>query len=1781
LTLTAKGGKGSTSAASASARRHVRFELPILDTDGIPPQLDTITSTSSVQYFIHLYGYDIGHVKIKRIDGDVEAPPLVGAGNVVAAVVARGGLVVEVAGVPPTSTSPPPHLQPSVSAPPLAGSTTTIPIAGIGNRSRSPPVLPPRRGEEMELDLDARMTLASIGASYSEQLIDALLEIHRSFVPFIPTKSTRRQPVSASSPSSVPQPPVVVVPSRWVRTAIAARVDARHLQFIAIAPWSVSSPSSSLPSTTMTPKATKQVSLDFHGGSFVINHRPPPIITLPPLLVGIGASIPSRGNSNNNSAPSSIPNSPILLPAVGPVDVTILPSVSLPSSRVPPSFSLNHPIDISVHSTTATSSPPRATRSPPPVSPSHATGTPAATTSAHPSIRCSLHKGSLSMANIRDDGSHDVIMGTSSSTDLISFGSMVIGHKVTRHGPRTLAHIDSLCVGFTLPRYMAIILLEASVMRSIQRLTSAIIPAPPSPRSSPASSASPAFMTPERARSPPIISSPSPSWTSPNGFARSSTNAQRHHPPHKVVVTIGNVDVEAEFVDYSRPLTNDDHTAAVVFSTTNLVLKSYPSAPASVINALGQTPSSSTTASSPFLSPSFMSTSNPTTNSSPPNSSNNNNNSGPLPSLPTTPTSSSSSPPPDNSIPISPSVVMSPSALPTKPRHLLSCDAGHLSVIHRSPSAPPTKLVIWNSLRAVPAMAPYGLPDVQLFFDDATVTIQDKYMFGDIVEDILVRWKAFKIWKAQHVSSASSPKVQSPTPLPTSPTDPSAVPSSSPTGNRNIRPFIGLDVGHLGVHIKHLSVAFEDDALSITNSLHRWLSLHQRDRVRETLARKQYIYKATPQQRHRMELERQRQRRKQQRSAAQSSNASGSYSTINGESKETKREGSPPPSSSLPTTIETLHDEDGLVTNQENSGDESSEGEQEEESEEKEEAKWRMEVEVELWQREQKMVQDELEREMILQREAAAEQSAQAAAIINAAMDGPISPRGSETLADAVAAATAAHPRRGGLSLQLPISPTFASSSSSLSLASPGSPPPFLHLPAISPPPPVSPRSVGGVSTLAVPSAFGSFAVSAATTGTSLPPPSPRNAGGMGIAPVIPPRPVVTSASATSLHHLRVPSSSTTIPSVPAQISPLFGSNSLSGLGAGSGQIGGSSSNSGISGQSPATTPHTMLSRIFNVGAGAASSVTSDTLYAQRPTYERIHMERGRFTNLCVMEVHAFHFVLNTQPHLMQPQSLINTVRSLDTCSQPPYVPSTTPRPAATTGATTSSVPASAASPSRVAFAEPSVDAVDATHPIPSGLSSIPSSLSTEFKRTDVPSSPLLSPNNDNHVDDESDTASKNFVELWGRRLVVSGHRMTMRLRDYPIPLLRAWDIKLDGPFILGQLGCPHRFLHSIDVALTPPTPSAVSSSSSSSSSLSMTTVPRGGAVPMKVYHDLTLTLKRADLCYGPSIQPALQSLSAVTSRLSSTNPERVGGPLQWWDDMRYKVHGNFHINSESTTMRTLATVSPYDTSCIESTATWLALSMVKRRWTLDADQFAMTIVNDPKHRHGGAAASRGLGGTINDTVSSMMNADEQQCLHSDGRLLLIPHLEARVDFKWKCKNDRAPDQHYVHHSYWLSPRYNQMTTVEEMNDVDWMEPFRAISLRLSLRIAMAPAQITTAPPASTGGSSTLPTIPSSGPSLGETSSSCGPSPTSKHNGPYATIRHAALSWLSCMQDLQTSPPSYLTKPVLRFLSNGTLNRQPLHQAPSLEFPSGVGELLTSIKLAHSMQSPRVELLHQ
>jgi hypothetical protein len=150
-----------------------------------------------------------------------------------------------------------------------------------------------------------------------------------------------------------------------------------------------------------------------------------------------------------------------------------------------------------------------------------------------------------------------------------------------------------------------------------------------------------------------------------------------------------------------------------------------------------------------------------------------------------------------------------------------------------------------------------------------------------------------------------------------------------------------------------------------------------------------------------------------------------------------------------------------------------------------------------------------------------------------------------------------------------------------------------------------------------------------------------------------------------------------------------------------------------------------------------------------------------------------------------------------------------------------------------------------------------------------------------------------NFNELWGRQVLLRINHLSLELFGVG-KLIQAELLQLSGLLLASQLLCPPAFelLSSVNLIANQCSPIHLPKS----------------VIPLKFYHDFTVDLENSEINYSAYNQLLFHSSSAALSRLSLPSTMKVVKPLQWFDDLRYKVHGSYRINlKNSLKLRLLA----------------------------------------------------------------------------------------------------------------------------------------------------------------------------------------------------------------------------------------------------------------------------------
>ena len=431
------------------------------------------------------------------------------------------------------------------------------------------------------------------------------------------------------------------------------------------------------------------------------------------------------------------------------------------------------------------------------------------------------------------------------------------------------------------------------------------------------------------------------------------------------------------------------------------------------------------------------------------------------------------------------------------------------------------------------------------------------------------------------------------------------------------------------------------------------------------------------------------------------------------------------------------------------------------------------------------------------------------------------------------------------------------------------------------------------------------------------------------------------------------------------------------------------------------------------------------------------------------------------------------------------------------------------------------------------------------------------------------------FLELWGREVMLQGQRVELAWRDYPLPVITAKKLTLGGTLIIGQLQAPERWVFQQTTVLAP---AALLPSSSESSTLCpvpsplVISIARGASIPAKLYYDMQWSGVEMDVTHGMCYSPAYSALAEAFNRLTPPATPRVGGPLAWWDDMRYKMQGRLRITAvDNIAIRIMKSDSPYRRNFLQMTATNVELVHVLSAFDGWAEDLLWTVLCD-EHEGAYDGTTRGP-----DYVQ--------------GQLLAVPNARVRVELEWTCK-PRADGvachmwDHHLHHYDWNNPH------------TDVMLYYRARGLRYRVEVTVQPKKEpqqqgynSRAHPLSYY-TSQLSAIPVSPDPL-----SPSPSPNHRHRGldsatSPTSANHAAPPTVPGPSSLLLArplPPAPVPVLTLRWSAYtffwhliAMFQEPPLFLAPlSRRTTPSLGDLFSSLSLSVHCTSPRVELLHE
>lgn len=123
------------------------------------------------------------------------------------------------------------------------------------------------------------------------------------------------------------------------------------------------------------------------------------------------------------------------------------------------------------------------------------------------------------------------------------------------------------------------------------------------------------------------------------------------------------------------------------------------------------------------------------------------------------------------------------------------------------------------------------------------------------------------------------------------------------------------------------------------------------------------------------------------------------------------------------------------------------------------------------------------------------------------------------------------------------------------------------------------------------------------------------------------------------------------------------------------------------------------------------------------------------------------------------------------------------------------------------------------------------------------------------------------FREIIARDITLSCQNSLILLRDYPSPLFQSEKFNINGLVILGQLNCPDAFKQYQNIFLT------------ADDTIQMEVTKN---IPLKLYHNLSVSLSETILSYGMCLEPVIKEISLAIDRLTSIDKPIHNGTLAW-----------------------------------------------------------------------------------------------------------------------------------------------------------------------------------------------------------------------------------------------------------------------------------------------------------
>ena len=185
-------------------------------------------------------------------------------------------------------------------------------------------------------------------------------------------------------------------------------------------------------------------------------------------------------------------------------------------------------------------------------------------------------------------------------------------------------------------------------------------------------------------------------------------------------------------------------------------------------------------------------------------------------------------------------------------------------------------------------------------------------------------------------------------------------------------------------------------------------------------------------------------------------------------------------------------------------------------------------------------------------------------------------------------------------------------------------------------------------------------------------------------------------------------------------------------------------------------------------------------------------------------------------------------------------------------------------------------------------------------------------------------------------------------------------------------------------------------------------------SAPPKMFFDGAISLSGLDFSYGMCVLPSIPGLMDIIKRVQppSSPNSAPAGPIGWWDNLRFLIHGNIRLAANRLCTRFLLdTPARYD---------W-AIFLQCRNYVLDYETgLVTTSMNDATLTVPGLPyhatlneSNENNGDVRNGGLSAVLGLDSKGGRHS---LLLVPRLSAKFGLHWivKCPEKTSSTEHHA-----------------------------------------------------------------------------------------------------------------------------------------------------------------------